>query len=112
MPLDVTEVLPQFMVNDMPDPGRFLAAACALLDKMANKTGSHTRIAACGECAPYLLAQGNVDGAIRLEQLWDQLARAFKLDILCVYASESLDRAGDDRALHAISAEHSAICSR
>lgn len=112
VPLDVTEVLSQFMANDMPHPVRFLKSVCALLDSMANNSGSHPRIAACGECAPSLLAQGNVDGAIRLEQLWDQLARAFRLDILCVYASETFDRADDDRARHSISAEHSAICSR
>ena len=112
-PLDVTEVLPEFMVNGMPDPARFLAASCALLDRLANETGSyHSRIAACGECAPYLLAQGNVDGAIRVEHLWDQLARAYRLDILCVYDSESFDSVNDDRALRAISAEHSSICSR
>jgi CheY-like chemotaxis protein len=113
LPLDVAEVLPQFMVNDMPDPVRFLKAVCALADSMANKTtDSQPRIAACGECAPFLMSQGNVDGAIRLEQLWDQFARAFKLDTLCIYASESFDRAHDDRALHAISAEHSATCSQ
>jgi DNA-binding NarL/FixJ family response regulator len=112
VPLDVADALPQFMVNEMPDSARFLKALCPVIDRVMNETGSHSRIVVCGECASTLMAQGNVDGAIRLEQLWDQFARAFKLDTLCVYASEPFDRAHDYRALQSISAEHSAICSR
>ncbi len=112
VPLDVAEVLPQFMVNEMPEPVRFLRAVCPVIDRLANTTGSHSRVVACGECAPTLLAQGNVDGAIRLELLWDQLARVFKMETLCLYASETFDRANDDHAQHFVSAEHSAVYSR
>jgi DNA-binding NarL/FixJ family response regulator len=112
VPLDVAEVLPQFMVNEMPDPVRFLKAVCPVIDRVATETGSHSRVAACGECAPYLMAQGNVDGAIRVEQLWDQLARVFKLYTLCLYASETFDRGYNDRAQHAVSTEHSVVYSR
>jgi len=84
IPLDVAETLSTFMVNDMPDPVRFskvvgdLIAAAAKVAK-----GERPRVAACGECAPLLWAQGKAEAAILLEQLWDKIARTDDVDILC-----------------------------
>ena len=72
----------------------------------------HTRIAVCGEGVSVLLAQGKAEAVLRLEQFWNQLARRFELDTLCVYLSENFDRIDDDHVLQSICAEHSATHSR
>jgi DNA-binding NarL/FixJ family response regulator len=59
IPLDVTETLSTFMVNDLPDPVRFLKVAGDLVAAAAKGAkGEHPRVAACGECAPTLWALG------------------------------------------------------
>ena len=111
IPLEVTEVLPSFMAGNLPDPVRFFKSASALLDRALNAAGPHYRVAACGQCAPHLLRESNAQGAIRLEQLWDQLGKVFDLDILCAYSSEAFEHM-DDECLLSISAAHSETSHR
>ena len=75
--LDVADTLSTFMVNDLPDPVRFLKVAGDLVMEAAKAAkGEPPRVAACGECAPILWAQGKADAAIQVEHLWDEIARS------------------------------------
>jgi len=86
IPLDVAETLAAFMVNDMPDPVRFFKTVGDLVVRAATvATGEHLRVAACGECAPVLWAKGKAAAAIRIEQLWDEIAKTYGVDTLCGY---------------------------
>jgi hypothetical protein len=67
------------------------------------------RVAACGECAPILWAQGKADAAIRLEELWNQIASTYYVDILCGYPLESLRHEEDSYTFRRICEEHSAV---
>ena len=110
VPLDAVEFLSSFMVNDMPDPGWFLKVvddSITAARKVAN--GEHLRIAACGECPSILWAQGKADAAIRLEELWNQIARTYDIDILCGYPLESLRCEEDSYTFRRICEEHSAV---
>ena len=112
IPLDVADTLATFMVNDMPDPVRFLKVASDLVlsaAKASKKT--HPRVAACGECAPLLWSQGKADAAILLEHLWDEVARTHDLDILCAYSAEGFLREQDSQIYKRVCAEHSAVCA-
>jgi CheY-like chemotaxis protein len=113
IPLDVTKTLSTFMVGDMPDPDRFFEVVGDLI-RTAAKAGKslHPRIAACGECAPLLWAEGKADAAIRVEQLWDQIATTYEVDILCGYALSSFHGEEDEQVFQSICAEHSAVYSR
>jgi len=76
IPLDVADTLSTFMVNDLPDPVRFLKVAGDQVAAAAKAAkGEHPRVAACGECAPTLWAQGKADAAVQLEHLWDKIAK-------------------------------------
>jgi CheY-like chemotaxis protein len=110
IPLDVAQTLSTFMVNDMPDSDRFFDVVGGLI-RAAAKAGKkeHPRIAACGECAPLLWAEGKTDAAIRLEQLCDQLATIYEVDILCGYALSSFHSEEDQHVFQSICAEHSAV---
>jgi DNA-binding NarL/FixJ family response regulator len=112
IPLDVADTLSTFMVNDMPDPVRFskvVGDLIAIATKAAK--GERPRVAACGECAPLLWAQGKAEAAIRLEQLWDEIARTYDVDILCGYPLSGVHRDENSHVFQRICAEHSAVYS-
>jgi DNA-binding NarL/FixJ family response regulator len=111
--LDVAETLSTFMVNDQPDPVRFFKAAGDLIVATAKAAkGKHSRISACGECAPTLCAQGKPEAAIQLERFWDEIARTYDVDILCGYVLGTLDRQPESHIYERICAEHSAVRSQ
>jgi DNA-binding NarL/FixJ family response regulator len=113
IPLDVADTLSTFMVNDLPDPVRFRKVAGDLVAAAAKAAkGEHPRVAACGECAPTLWAQGKADAAIQVEHLWDEIAKTYKLDILCGYLLNSFQREQESHIYERICAEHSAVCSQ
>jgi hypothetical protein len=112
IPLDVAETLSTFMVNDMPDPLRFSRSVGDLITAAAKAAkGERPRVAACGECAPLLWAQGKPEAAIRLEQLWDEIARTFDVDILCGYSLSGDHHEENSHVFQRICAEHSAVYS-
>ncbi len=88
--IDLAETLSSFMVNDLPDPERFLRVVGDLIGTAARATaGKHSRVAVCGECASILWAQGNADGAIQVEQFCNQLTKQYEVDILCGFSLNS-----------------------
>lgn len=112
IPLDAAETLSSFMIDDMPDPARFLKIAGDLILGTARAVkGEHSRVAACGECAPLLWAQGNAEAAIRVEQLWDKVSRVYEAEILCGYAKDSFYGERGRSIYERICAEHSAVHS-
>jgi DNA-binding NarL/FixJ family response regulator len=111
IPLDVADTLSTFMVNDLPDPVRFLKVAGDQVAAAAKAAkGEHPRVAACGECAPTLWAQGKADAAVQLEHLWDEMARSCNMDILCGYVLNNFQREQERHIYERICAEHSAVC--
>jgi MEDS: MEthanogen/methylotroph, DcmR Sensory domain len=108
--LDAAETLSAFMVNEMPDPVRFLKVVSDLIMAASGMTKrEHLRVIACGECAPLLWAEGKADAAIRLEELWDEIARTRDIDILCGYPSGSFRYKEDSHIFRSICQEHSAV---
>ena len=108
VPVDVAETLATFMVNDQPDPARLLKAASNLIAAARASIGDRFRIAACGECAPTLWEQGKADAAVEVEQLWDEIAKSYDVDILCGYVLNSFQREQESDIYERICAEHSA----
>jgi CheY-like chemotaxis protein len=111
--LDATETLSTFMVKDLPDPVRFLKIVSDLIVTAAPAAqGEHPRVAACGECAPLLWAEGKVDAAIQLEHLWGEIANTYDVDILCGYVMKSFQHEPEHHIYERICAEHSRVCSQ
>jgi DNA-binding NarL/FixJ family response regulator len=110
--LNAADTLSTFMFNDLPDPLRFFKVVGDLILSAANAAkGEHPRVAACGECAPLLWAQGKAEAAIRGEQLWDEIARTYDVDILCGYPSKGFQHEEDRHIFRRICVEHSAVYS-
>jgi DNA-binding NarL/FixJ family response regulator len=110
IPLSVAETLSTFMVDGLPDRVRFLRVAGDLIE-IASKAvnGKHRGVSACGECAPTLLGERSVEAAIQVEQLWDEVARTYGVDILCGYSSGSFPGDKDSHVFQKIRAEHSGV---
>jgi DNA-binding response OmpR family regulator len=113
IPLDVTDTLSTFMVNDLPDTVRFLKVAGDLVVAAAKAAkGERPRVSACGECAPILWARGKADAAIQVEHLWDEIAKTYDVDILCGYGLQGFQHEQENHIYERICAEHSAACSQ
>jgi hypothetical protein len=111
--LDAAETLSTFMVNGLPDPVRFFKITSELIVRTAKAAkGQQPRVLACGECAPFLWAQGNAEGAIRLEGLWDQIARSHGVEVLCGYLRGSFQSNVGSQGFEKVCAAHSAVHSR
>ena len=111
--LDNAETVSRFMVNDLPDPVHFSKVTGDLIARTAKSVGGeYGRISACGECAPLLWMRGNTEGAVRLERLWDQIARSYGVQVLCGYVQSSFQGETGRSPFERICAEHSAAFSR
>lgn len=80
--LDASEMLSQFMVDRLPDPIRFMQTVGDVVARAA-ATGHRVRI--FGEMVALLWAEGNMAGAIALEELWNELAHTHPFTLFCAY---------------------------
>jgi DNA-binding NarL/FixJ family response regulator len=110
--LDNAETIATFMVNDLPDPAQFSKVTDDLIARTAKSVeGEHARVAACGECAPLLWERGNTEGAVRLERLWDEIARSYGMQVFCGYPLGSFQGGTGSYTFERICAEHSRVLS-
>jgi DNA-binding NarL/FixJ family response regulator len=111
--LDAADVLSTVMVNDSPDPARFFGRLGGFIEAAAKAAKSgQPRVVAFGEAVDLLQAQGKPYAAIRLERLWNDVGRTFKLGILCGYDLSNFHGEEDEHVFQSICAEHSAVYSQ
>ena len=83
--LDARKLLSAFMVGHQPDALLFKSNVGDVIERMClGRTPCPIRV--YGEMVDVLWREGNSDGAIRLEILWNQLASAYDFALLCGYA--------------------------
>lgn len=102
--LDAREMLSMFMVRDMPDSALF---RLAILPVITRPIGG--RVRAYGEMVELLWRDGNARGALRLEALWNELAREQSFALLCAYAMRNFDTGGDADSFLALCQSHSHV---
>jgi signal transduction histidine kinase len=100
---DARETLATFMVGTMPDRDRFFAVLNELLDRIG-RNGTQIRI--FGEMVDVLWREGNSTAAIRLEQLWNELAEARPFELLCGYSMGNFYRAAHAHSFEEVCAVH------
>jgi DNA-binding NarL/FixJ family response regulator len=112
LPVDVDKFCSTFMAGDLPDPVRLQKNLGDLVVAAAQAAkGRPPRVAACGEIAPVLWAQGKADAAIRVEHLSDEVAKTSEIDILCGYVLKTFQRDQESDIRDKICAEHSTIAA-
>ncbi|MBA2703567.1 MAG: MEDS domain-containing protein [Blastocatellia bacterium] len=80
--LDAADTLSQFMVDGAPEPKRFKEVLGGIITSV---TDGRARVRAFGEMVSLLWAEGNHAGAIRLEELWNELQNAHSFSLFCAY---------------------------
>ena len=83
--LDAQEMLAHFMDGVEPNASRFKSTVGSVIEKSLSAS-SHGCIRAYGEMVDLLWREGNTDGAVRLEEMWNELAETHSFSLLCAYA--------------------------
>ena len=108
--LDAAEALSRFMRNGLPDPDAFAATIGAEIARAAASAArNNARVVAFGEMVALLFAEGCADAAIKLEQLWNDLARHHAFSLRCAYPINTFRDASHAEPFLKICSEHSAV---
>jgi signal transduction histidine kinase len=83
--LDARTMLSGFMAGSKPDAKRFRATLGGAIEQCL-RGSSCTTARVYGEMVDVLWADGNPDGALRLEDLWNELAATHGFSLMCAYA--------------------------
>lgn len=105
--IDARETLASFMVDASPDESRFRRTIGALINRARGV--SKGRVRAYGEMVDLLWADGNADAAIRLEELWNDLATAHDFVLLCAYALGHFSESSDADAFRTVCKQHTQV---
>jgi hypothetical protein len=83
--LDAATTMATFFMNGDLDPHRFQVAIGELVARLAAESSAGLSI--YGEMVDLLVAQGNFEGAERLEALWNELSQTCSFRLLCGYTA-------------------------
>lgn len=103
---DANETLSCFMMNGAPNARRFRATIEPIIE-VASQQGSAVR--AFGEMVAILWAEGNKNGAIELEMLWNDLMEKNSFALLCAYPIGDFSDDEKNRELRHICRAHSCV---
>jgi signal transduction histidine kinase len=108
--LDAAETLSKFMRNGWPDEKLFNQTMATVLGQgLATSTGKMRHVTAFGEMVTLLCADKNNDAAVRLEQLWNNLAETYSFSLRCAYPIAEFNREAQGETLLRICGEHSEV---
>jgi signal transduction histidine kinase len=108
--LDAAETLSTLLVDGWPDATLFAEVIGDLIaSTKAISGGEDQRIAVFGEMVSVLWSQGKFDAALRLEQLWTDLARTHVFALRCGYPIQGFDRHEHSDVFQKICAEHTGV---
>ena len=106
--LDAEETMSRFMVGSRPDERRFQDVIGTLVADVRARTLS-PKVRIFGEMVALLCAQGNSAGAIRLEELWNELGKAHLFSLLCAYPIDGFRSEADADPFRRICSVHSHV---
>jgi PAS domain S-box-containing protein len=107
--LDAGETLQKMMVNGLVDEARFLDVIGSVLTRVRSTIDQDARIAVFGEMVALLWAEGKAQEAIRLEQLWNDLATTHSFSLLCAYPITGFNNGSHIEPFLRICAQHSGV---
>jgi len=109
-PLDAADTLSTFMVDHQPDALPFVEVLGGILSRARKLAGrGRVRVTVFGEMVSLLWADGNFDAVIRLEQLWNDLAKRYDFSLACAYPTDFFDRPEHAELFLRVCAAHSTV---
>jgi len=95
---DAAETLETFMVDGYPDRDLFMTSVGRMLADAKNTARSRNReITVFGEMVALLWEQGNRDGALQLEALWNDAMNDSAFHLHCAYPRQYFAAHADDQ---------------
>ena len=107
IPVDAEELVSRIMVDGWPDSRIFLDILTSYVLR-AEQLGRKVR--AFGEVVALLCADGNVEAAIHIEELWNEFMDKHPLSLFCAYPESGLHN-NEGNAFNHICSTHSRILS-
>ena len=105
---DAQKMLASFMFGGLPDPVLFRSTVGDVIEQLcAGRTPCPIR--AYGEMVDLLWQDGNSDGAVKVEILWNQLAATYDFALLCGYAFGHFYKETRDPRYEEVVAQHSQV---
>jgi PAS domain S-box-containing protein len=107
--LDAQETLDAFMVDGLPDVDQFRTSVGAAIERICSTVTNGNgggRVRVYGEMVDLLWQGGNRKAALRLEELWNDLATTHPISILCAYTLASFYCANDDEHIQHVTRTH------
>ncbi|HXS37731.1 MAG TPA: MEDS domain-containing protein [Flavipsychrobacter sp.] len=89
IPVPAEKILPTLMVNGLPDENLFLRCISEIVQ---NAKKRNRQIRAYREMSAILLAQGNYDGTVKLELLWNKYSQKERFSLFCAYPKSFLQK--------------------
>ena len=108
--LDAATTMATFTVNGALDHDKFQIAIGDLVARLAAE--SRAGLSVYGEMVDLLVAQGNFEGAERLEGLWNALSETCSLRLLCGYTAAHFGDESTTDHLHQICGLHGSASAR
>ena len=106
--LDARQTLKKICVDEQPDERRFRNVIGRLINRsLAGREGAP--VCAYGEMVDLLWKGGNPTGAIKLEELWNELASSHDFSLLCAYNMGNFDSASDAEQFATICGQHTRV---
>jgi len=110
VPVDAEDTLPRIMANGQVDETRFNEIIGDLLTRARTVADCpDSRIAVFGELVALLWAEGKAQEALRVEQLWNNLARKHYFSLLCAYPITGFDNDRHIAPFLKMCAQHSGV---
>jgi hypothetical protein len=103
--LDARETLAAFMEAGHPNPELFNATVGSVFDAVLRKR-HYLVVRGYGEMVDLLVQDGNLEGAMLLEGLWNDLATKYAYSLLCGYSLENFLHEAGSQNLQRVCAHH------
>ena len=108
--VDASETLARIMRNGMPEPERFSGLVGGLISKArAAAKSEQVGLVIFGEMVALLWAEGKHQAAIRLEELWNDLAAQYSFSLRCAYPMNGFHKQEHADSFAKICAAHSSV---
>jgi len=108
VPLDAAETLARITSDGWPDPVKFGEIVGGLVGQAA-ALSRWDHVVAFGEMVALLWADGRKDAALRLEELWNDLAKSHSFALLCAYPIAAFGAHADEPLFDSVSELHSEV---